>query len=92
MSSSSSSSSDDDDDGGEEDVAGASGDAGGDDVNWDTIQEDEECVLVFLLFFSFWCFMPKGEKIRGVNNLSMPWRGCCSRSFMFYPMRVVFIW
>ena len=32
------------------------------------IQEDEECVLVFLLFFSFWCFMPKGEKIRGVNN------------------------
>ena len=38
---SSSSSSDDDDDGGEKDVAGASGDASGDDVNWDTIQEDE---------------------------------------------------
>ena len=33
---SSSSSDDDDDGGGEEDVAG------GDDVNWDTIQEDEE--------------------------------------------------
>ena len=27
---------------GEEDVAGASGAAGGDDVDWDTIQEDEE--------------------------------------------------
>ena len=40
--SSSSSSSDDDDDGGEEDVAGASGATGGDDVDWDTIQEDEE--------------------------------------------------
>ena len=40
--SSSSSSSSDDDDGGEEDVAGASEAAGGDDVNWDTIQEDEE--------------------------------------------------
>ena len=22
----------------------------------------------FFFFFSFWCFMPKGEKIRGVNN------------------------
>ena len=39
---SSSSSSDDDDDGGEEDVAGASGTVGADDVDWDTIQEDEE--------------------------------------------------
>ena len=68
VSSSSSSNDDDDDDGGEEDVAGASGASGGDDVDWDTIQEDEECVLVFLIFFSFWCFMPKGEKIRGVNN------------------------
>ena len=38
----STSSSDDDDDGGEEDVAGASGAAGADDVDWDTIQEDEE--------------------------------------------------
>ena len=42
VSSSSSSSSDNDDDGGEEDVAGTSGAAGGDDVNWDTIQEDKE--------------------------------------------------
>jgi len=33
---------DDDDDGGEEDVAGASGAAGVDNVDWDTIQEDEE--------------------------------------------------
>ena len=42
MSSSSSSSFDNDDDGGEEDVAGASGAVDGDDVDWDTIQEDEE--------------------------------------------------
>ena len=40
--SSSSSSDDDDDDGGDEDVTGASGAIGGDDVDWDTIQEDEE--------------------------------------------------
>ena len=60
---SSSSSSSDNDDGGEDDVAWASGAAGGDDVDWDMIQEDEEWVLVFLLFFSFWCFMPKGKKI-----------------------------
>ena len=40
--SSSSNDDDDDDGGGEEDVVGASGDAGGDDVDWDTIQEDEE--------------------------------------------------
>ena len=40
--SSSSSNDDDDDDGGDEDVAGASGVASGDDVDWDTIQEDEE--------------------------------------------------
>ena len=39
---SSSSSDNDDDGGGEEDVAGASGAAGEDDINWDTIQEDEE--------------------------------------------------
>jgi len=39
---SSSSSSDDDDDGGEENVAGASRAVDGDDVDWDTIQEDEE--------------------------------------------------
>ena len=68
MSSSSSSDDDDDGDGGEEDVTGASGAAGGDVVDWDMIQEDEERVLVFLLFFSFWCFMSKGEKIRRVNN------------------------
>ena len=42
VSSSFSSSSDDDDDGGEEDVAGTSGATSGDDVDWDTIQEDEE--------------------------------------------------
>ena len=42
VSSSSSSSSDDDDDGVEEDDAGASGATGGDAVDWDTIQEDEE--------------------------------------------------
>ena len=47
--------------------------------------------MVFLLFFSFWCFMPKGENIRGINNFLMPWRVCCSRSFMFYPLRVVFV-
>ena len=39
---SSSSSSSDDDDGGEEDIVGASGATDGDDVDWDTIQEDEE--------------------------------------------------
>ena len=39
---STSSSSSDDDDSGEEDVEGASGATSGDDVNWDTIQEDEE--------------------------------------------------
>ena len=39
---SSSSNDDDDDGGGEEDVAGASGAIGTDDVDWDTIQEDEE--------------------------------------------------
>ena len=39
---SSSSNDDNDDDGVEEDVAGASGATGGDDVDWDTIQEDEE--------------------------------------------------
>ena len=42
VSSSSSSSSSDNDDGGEEDVASVSGVAGGDDVDWDTIQEDED--------------------------------------------------
>ena len=42
-------------------------------------------------FLLFWCFMPKGEKIREVNNFLTPWRGCYSRSFMFYPMRVVFV-
>ena len=42
MSSSSSFDDDDVDDGGEEDVAGASGAVDGDDVDWDTIQEDEE--------------------------------------------------
>ena len=42
MSSSSSSSSDDDDGGGEEDGVGASRAVGGDDVDWNTIQEDEE--------------------------------------------------
>ena len=40
--SSSSSSDDDDGGGGEDDVTDASGAAGGDNVNWDTIQEDEE--------------------------------------------------
>ena len=39
---SSSTSDEDDDDGGEEDVAGNSGAVGGEDVDWDTIQEDEE--------------------------------------------------
>ena len=66
---SSSSSSNDNDDGGEEDVAGASRAAGGDDVDWDTIQEDEEWVFVFLIFFSFWCFMPKGEKLERGQQL-----------------------
>ena len=47
--------------------------------------------LFSFFFFSFWCFMPKGEKITGFNDFSMPWRGCCSRSFMFYPIRVVFV-
>ena len=42
VSSSSSDDDDNDDDGGEKDVAGASGAAGRDDVDWDTIQEDEE--------------------------------------------------
>ena len=79
MSSSSSSSDDDNDDGGEEDVVGASGAVGGDDVDWDMIQEDEERVLVFLLFFSFWCFMQKGRKLEGSTTFSMSWRGgCCS--------------
>ena len=40
--SSSSSDDDDDDDGGLEDIVGASGAACGDDVDWDTIQKDEE--------------------------------------------------
>ena len=40
--SSSSDDDDDDDDGGDEDIADACGAAGGDDVDWDTIQEDEE--------------------------------------------------
>ena len=42
VSSSSSDDDDDDDDGGDEDIADACGAAGGDDVDWDTIQEDEE--------------------------------------------------
>ena len=42
MSSSSSDDYNDDDDDGEGDVASASGAIGGDDVDWDTIQEDEE--------------------------------------------------
>ena len=42
VSSFSSSDDNDDDDGGEEDIAGVSGAADGDDVDWDTIQEDEE--------------------------------------------------
>ena len=58
---------DDDCDGGAETAAG------GDDIDWMDIQGDDEYVLIFLLFFSFWCFMQKGDKIRGVNNFSMPW-------------------
>ena len=42
MSSSSSSDDDNDDDGGEEGIASASGAVGGDNVDWDMIQEDEE--------------------------------------------------
>ena len=53
-----------------------------DDVDWTDIQGDDEYVLIFLLFFSFWCFMPKGEKIRGVNNFSQQLR------FMSYSMSV----
>ena len=71
--SSSSSSSDDDDDGGEEDIAGASGATGGDDVDWDTIQEDEEC---WPFFFSslFGALCQRGRKLEGSTTFSMPWR------------------
>ena len=46
----------------------------------------------FLLFLVLYA---KGEKIRGVNNFSTPWRGCCNRSFHVpsiesSPLRVVF--
>ena len=50
--------------------SGAETAAGGDDIDWTDNQGDDEQVLIFLLFFSFWCFMPKGEKIRGINNFS----------------------
>jgi hypothetical protein len=35
------------------------------------ISRRSEFVDFFLLFSSFWCLFPKGEKIRGVNNFSM---------------------
>ena len=76
---SSSSSSDDDGNGGEEDVVGASGAASGDDVDWDTIQEDDECVLVFLFSSLFGALCQRGRKLEGSTTFLTPWRGgCCS--------------
>ena len=49
-----------------------------------------ECYF-FLLFFSFWCFMPKGEKIRGVNNFfDAMERRLLQLESCSYPFRVVF--
>ena len=47
-----------------EDVAGPSGAADGDDVDWDTIQEDEEC---WPFFFSslFGALCQRGTKLEG---------------------------
>ena len=60
---------DDDGDGGARTAAGGARAVGGNDIDWTDIQGDDEYVLIFLLFFSFWRFMPNGEKIRGVNNI-----------------------
>jgi hypothetical protein len=42
--------------------------------------------FVVLLFFAFWCFMPKGEKTRGVNKLFDAM--CSLLHFMSYLLRV----
>jgi hypothetical protein len=41
----------------------------------------------FSLFFSFWCFMPKGDKLEGSILFDAMWYS--SWSFMSYSMRVV---
>ena len=49
-------------------------------------------MLVFFLFFYFWCFMPKGEKIRGVNNFfDAVERRLLQLESCLYPFRVVFV-
>ena len=54
----------DDDDGDDGHAAGGGRATASDDVDWEIIQEEnEEWVVGFSLFFSFWCFMPKGEKL-----------------------------
>ena len=77
--SSSSDNDDDDDDGGEEDVAGASGAAGRDDVNWDTIQEMRSECWSFFFSFLFGALCQRGRKLEGSTIFSTLWRGgCCS--------------
>ena len=46
----------------------------------------------FFFFFSFWCFMPKGEKIRGVINFfDTLERRLLQLESCSYPYRVVFV-
>ena len=46
----------------------------------------------FFFYSLFWCFMPKGEKIRGVNNFFYAMeRRLLQLESCSYPFRVVFV-